>query len=311
MGAKGNLPERGLILQIAFMAVRRALDLPHLVTLKTSSMKLQGKVAVITGASMGIGEAIAKLFLQEGAKLVLCARDLGRMQAAVPRIGGTADNTLCVGCDVSQRPQVDAMVQAALKKFGRIDILINNAGFGLNDSVEKMNVSELKQMFDTNLFGTVECMQAVIPAMRQQGRGDIVNVSSVSGHIASPYMGGYAASKHAMQAISMSARMELKRHNINVVVVCPGYIATDFSKNMIKGSHPQRVGAAKYTVGPEVVAKDTLKAVLKGKRQALTPWFYWIVVKIFQNAPGVIELRLTRALKPTDQAIAEVEATRK
>lgn len=268
-------------------------------------MKLQGKVAVITGASMGIGEAIAKLFLQEGAKLVLCARDLARIEAAVARIGGTGDNTLCVSCDVSQRPQVDAMVQAALKKFGRIDILVNNAGFGLNDSIEKMQVSAFRQMFDTNLFGTVECMQAVIPVMRKQGGGDIVNVSSVSGHISSPYMGGYAATKHAMQAIGMAARIELKRHNINVVTVCPGYIATDFSKNMIKGSQPQRVGASRMRVGPEVVAQDTLKALLKRKRQAMTPWFYWIFVKLYQNAPGVIERRISKSLKPTDQVIAE------
>ncbi len=269
-------------------------------------MKLQGKVAVITGASMGIGEAIAKLFLEEGAKLVLCARDLARMQAAVPRIGGGDDNTLCVSCDVSKRDQVDAMMQAAMKKFGRVDILVNNAGFGLNDSIEKMKVAEFKQMFDTNLFGAVECMQAAIPLMRQQGGGDIVNVSSVSGHISSPYMGGYAATKHAMNAIGMAARVELLRHNINVVTVCPGYISTDFSKNMIKGSQPQRVGGAvRYSVGPDVVARDTLKAVLKRKRQALTPWFYWIFVKLYQNAPGLIERQLSKSLKPTSQVIAE------
>ena len=274
-------------------------------------MKLQGKVAVITGASMGIGEAIAKLFLQEGAKLVLCARDLARMEAAVPRIGGTGENTLCVSCDVSQRSQVAAMVQAALRRFGKIDILVNNAGFGLNDSVEKMNMGRFRAMFETNLFGTVECMQAVIPAMRQHGGGDIVNISSVSGHIATPYMGGYAATKHAMQAIGMAARMELKRHNINVVTVCPGYIATDFSKNMIKGSQPERVGAsAKIGVGPEVVARDTLKAVLKHKRQALTPWFYWIFVKLYQNAPGLVEGRIRKSLRPTAQVVAEGEAKR-
>ena len=271
-------------------------------------MKLQGKVAVITGASMGIGEAIAKLFLQEGAKLVLCARDLARMEAAVPRIGGTQENTLCLSCDVSQRSQVDVMVHAALRRFGKIDILVNNAGFGLNDSVENMDMGRFREMFETNLFGTVECMQAVIPAMRQHGGGDIVNISSVSGHIATPYMGGYAATKHAMQAIGMASRMELKRHNINVVTVCPGYIATDFSKNMIKGSQPERVGAsARIGVGPEVVARDTLKAVLKRKRQALTPWFYWIFVKLYQNAPGLVEGRIRKSLRPTAQVIAEAK----
>ena len=189
-------------------------------------MKLQGKVAVITGASMGIGEAIANLFLQEGAKLVLCARDLARTQAAAQHIGGTAENTLAVICDVGKRDQVDALMQAALKKFGRIDILVNNAGFGLNDSVEKMDIADLRAMFDTNLFGTVECMQSVAPIMRQQGGGDIINVSSVSGHISTPYMGGYAATKHAMNAINSSSIVHPERQTRRDAPPCfePGVV---------------------------------------------------------------------------------------
>jgi short-subunit dehydrogenase len=275
-------------------------------------MKLQGKVVVITGASMGIGEAIAKLFLEEGARIVLCARDLARTQAAAQRIGGTAENTLAVSCDVSKRNQVDALMQAALKKFGRIDVLVNNAGFGLNDSVEQMNIADLRSMFDTNLFGTIECIQAVAPIMRQQGSGDIVNISSVSGHISTPYMGGYAATKHAMNAIGKAARLELLRHNINVLTICPGYIATDFSQNMIKGSQPQRVGGStKWAVGPEVVAKDTLKALLTRKRQAVTPWFYWIFIKLYENAPWLVERSIRRGLKPTSQVLAEAAAKQK
>lgn len=267
------------------------------------AMKLQGKVAVIAGASMGIGEAIAKLFLAEGAKLVLCSRDFERTKAAAARIGA-GENALSVACDVSRRDQVDALAQAAAGRFGRIDIWVNNAGYGLNDSIEKTDMTELRRMFDTNFFGTMECMQAAIPIMRRQGGGDIVNISSVSGHIATPYMGGYGATKHAMQAIGMAARMELKRHNINVVTICPGYIATDFSKNMNQGSQPQRVSAAvRYAVGPEVVARDTLKAVLRRKRQAMTPWFYWIFVKLYQNAPGFVEGRIRKSLRPTSQLL--------
>jgi NAD(P)-dependent dehydrogenase (short-subunit alcohol dehydrogenase family) len=275
------------------------------------AMKLQGKVAVITGGSMGIGEAIARLFLAEGAKVVLCSRDLERTRAAAERIGA-GDNALSVACDVSRREQVDALVQAAIERFGRIDVWVNNAGYGLNDSIEKIDMAQLRRMFDTNLFGTIECMQAVIPVMRRQGGGDIVNISSVAGHISTPYMGGYGATKHAMQAIGMAARMELKRHNINVVSVCPGYIATDFSKNMSQGSQPQRVGGAvRYSVGPEVVARDTLKALLKRKRQAMTPWFYWIFVKLYQNAPGLVERAIRRSLRPTSQLLADAGSSRK
>jgi len=269
-------------------------------------MKLQDRVAVITGASMGIGEAIAKVFLQEGAKLVLCARDLARTESAAQRIGGTAENSLCLTCDVSKRDQVQALMEAAVKRFGRIDILVNNAGFGLNDSVEKVKIDQLRQMFDTNFFGMMECMQAAIPIMRRQGSGDIVNISSVSGHISTPYMGGYAATKHAMQAIGMAARMELQRHNINVVTICPGYIATDFSKNMIKGSQPERVsGSVRYAVNASVVARDTLKAVLKRKRQTVSPWFYWIFIKLYQNAPALVERQIRKSLKPTSEVVGE------
>ena len=168
--------------------------------------------------------------------MVLCSRDLARTRAAEQRIGG-GTNTLSVACDVSQRDQVDALVKTAVEKFGRIDIFVNNAGFGLNDAVAEMDMAELRRMFDTNLFGAIECMQAVVPVMRRQGGGDIVNISSVSGHISTPYMSGYAATKHAMNAIGKAARMELQRHNINVLTVCPGYIATDFVKNMVKGKH--------------------------------------------------------------------------
>ena len=259
---------------------------------------------------MGIGEAIAKLFLQEGAKLVLCSRDLARTEAAAGRLGA-GENALSLACDVSRRDQVEGLAQAAITRFGKIDIWVNNAGFGLNDSVEKTDMARLRQMFDTNFFGMMECMQVAIPIMRRQGGGDIVNISSVSGHISTPYMGGYGATKHAMQAIGMAARIELKRHNINVVTVCPGYIATDFSRNMSQGSQPQRVGGAvKYAVGPEIVARDTLKAVLKRKRQAMTPWFYWIFVKMYQNAPGFIEGRIRKTLKPTSQVLAEAKAGR-
>src|SRR5438105_2084929 len=109
-------------------------------------MKLQDKVVVITGASMGIGEAIARLFLQEGARLVLCSRDLARTKAAAQRIS-SGEDILSVACDVSKRDQVDALVQAAIKKFGRINVLVNNAGFGLNDSVEKMDMAQFREMF--------------------------------------------------------------------------------------------------------------------------------------------------------------------
>jgi short-subunit dehydrogenase len=149
-------------------------------------------------------------------------------------------------------------------------------------------------------------MQAVIPVMRQQGGGDIVNVSSVSGHISTPYMSGYAATKHAMNAIGKAARMELRRHNINVLTVCPGYIATDFVKNMVKGKHPERVSAsAKYGVGPEVVAEATLKGLLQRKREVIVPGIYKFFIRMYQAVPSLVENRIRKSLRPTAQVMAE------
>jgi len=273
-------------------------------------MKLQGKVAVITGASMGIGEEIARLFASEGAKLVLCSRDLGRTEAARRRIG--AQDAISVACDVSRREQVDALARAAMDKFGRIDILINNAGFGLNDSLANLDIAQARQLFDTNLFGAMECMQAVIPVMKKQGGGDIVNISSVSGHISTPYMSVYAASKHAMQAIGMASRLELRRHNINVLTVSPGYIATDFSRNMLKGSSGQRVsGSVKYAVTADVVAKATLRGLVKRKREVIVPWFYRPLIKLYENFPGLVEWSFRRSLRPTQEVMAEAAAKQK
>ncbi|HEV2988575.1 MAG TPA: SDR family NAD(P)-dependent oxidoreductase [Candidatus Angelobacter sp.] len=269
-------------------------------------MKLQGKVAVITGASMGIGEEIAKLFAREGARLVLCARNLARQEEALQRIGA-GENAISVACDVSQRDQVQSLAQTALNKFGRIDILVNNAGFGLNDAVAELDVAQCRQLFDTNLFGAMECIQAVVPIMRRQGAGDIVNISSVSGHIVTPYMGAYAASKHAMHAIGMAARMELHEHNINVLTVSPGFIATDFSRNKLKGKSNQRVrGAGRFPVGPEVVARATLNGLLKRKREVVVPRFYSIFIKLHQTFPNLMEQYLRRSMRPVEEALAEV-----
>ena len=268
-------------------------------------MKLNGKVAIITGASMGIGEEIAKLFALEGARLVLCSRDLGRVETARQRIGAS-ENSISVACDVSKRDQVDALIRSTMTRFGRIDILINNAGFGLNDSLANLDMARAREVFETNLFGAMECMQAVIPIMRQQGGGDIVNISSVSGHISTPYGSVYAASKHGMQAVGRAVRMELKKHNINVLTVSPGFIATDFAKNMIKGKEGQRVsGSMKYGAKPEVVANATLRGLLKRKREVVVPWFYKIPIKLYENFPGLIERYLRRSLRPTKQVLSE------
>src|SRR5690348_16202836 len=218
-------------------------------------MRVQGKVVVVTGASMGIGEAIAQTFLREGASVVLSSRDLKRVEAARQRIGST-ERTISVACDVRKRPSIEKLVQTTLGQFGRIDIWVNNAGYGLLDTVAEMDMQRCRELFDTNLFGTIECMQAVTPQMKKQGSGAIINIASVAGHIAVPSMAAYCASKIAMLAISRAARIELKKDNINVMGVCPGYVETNFSANAVKGENAQRLTAAgKNRITANQVAK--------------------------------------------------------
>ena len=172
-------------------------------------MDLSEKVVVITGASMGIGEAIAKLFADHGASIVFSSRDQARAEAARARVGHP-QQSLAVACDVCDPAQISALLRAALERFGRVDIWVNNAGFGVVDSIERMDRQAYRRMFETNCFGAIEAMQQVIPVMQRQGSGCIINISSVAGYIAVPYMGAYGATKRALNAISRAARLELE-----------------------------------------------------------------------------------------------------
>ena len=212
-------------------------------------MQVSGKVVVITGASMGIGEAVAKLFADRGASVVLLSRDAERVEAARGRVGHT-ERTLALACDVRNREEIDRVVGLTLHHFQRIDVWINNAGHGILDSVANVDMSAVRETFETNFFGALEAMQAVIPVMKQQGSGAIINISSVAGHIPIPFHAVYSATKFAMNAIGKAARIELLSNGINVLTVCPGYVRTDFSKNAIKGENKSKCGRRECEASP-------------------------------------------------------------
>jgi uncharacterized protein len=252
-------------------------------------MQLSGKVVVVTGASMGIGEAIAKIFADEGASVVLLSRDAERAEAARGRIGHT-ERTLALACDVRNREEIDRVVGLTLHHFQRIDIWINNAGHGILDSVENVNMAAVRETFETNFFGALEAMQAVIPVMKQQSSGAIINISSVAGHIPLPFHAVYSATKFAMNAIGKGARIELKSSGINVLTVCPGYVRTDFSANALKSKEQKQVRPARVRgITVERVAKAVLQGYLKEKREVVVPWTMHPVIKVYQLFPGLVE----------------------
>jgi uncharacterized protein len=259
-------------------------------------MDLDGKVVVITGASMGIGEEIARIFSDHGASIVLLARDASRAEAARHRIGHT-ERSLALACDVRNREEVDRALGLTLHHFDRVDVWVNNAGIGIRDAIADMEMATCRALFETNFFGMIHCIQAVTPTMRQKGGGDIINISSVAGHIPVPFMAPYSASKFAMNAIGKGARLELKRDNINLLTVCPGYVDTDFGKHVVADRG--------WTVRPKSVrgitaarvARATYQGYLKRKREVIVPWTMIPVIKLYQLFPGLVEWGIARTLK--------------
>jgi short-subunit dehydrogenase len=259
-------------------------------------MDMAGKVVVVTGASMGIGEAIAKVFADEGASVALLSRDAGRAEAARHRVGHT-DRTLAMACDVRNRGDVDRALALTLHHFDRVDVWVNNAGVGIRDSVADMEMSACRELFETNFFGTIACVQAVVPAMRESGGGDIINISSVAGHIPVPFMALYSASKFAINALGKGARLELKRDHINVLTVCPGYVRTDFGQHVVADRQfnvrPQSVQG----VTAERVARAAYRGYRKRKREVVVPWTMIPVVKLYQLFPGVVDWAMAKAMR--------------
>jgi short-subunit dehydrogenase len=263
----------------------------------SSKMELSGKVVVVTGASMGIGEAIAKTFAEDGASVVLLSRDAERAEAARARIGHT-ERTLGLACDVRNREEIDRVLGLTLHHFQRIDVWINNAGHSILDSIANVDMAACRDTFETNFFGTVEAMQAVIPVMKQQGSGTIINVSSIAGHIPIPFHAVYSATKFAMNAIGKAARLELKSSGVNVMTVCPGRVRTAFRANAIQGKEQKQVLPAQVRgITAERVAKAVFQGYLKQKREVVVPWTMHPAIKAYQLFPGLVEwsiVKLTR-----------------
>ncbi len=238
---------------------------------------------------MGIGEAIAKEFVRHGAQVVMLSRDQGRLDAARARIG-YSEQTLALTCDVRHREETDRVAALIMHHFGKVDVWINNAGHGLLDSAAAVNLVDVRETFETNLFGALEAMQAVMPVMRQNKSGAIINISSVAGHIPIPFHGVYSATKFAMNALGKAARIELSGTGINVMTVCPGYVQTEFSANALRGTEAKRVRPKSARgITADRVARAVLQGYLKGKREVIVPWTMIPVVKLYQLFPGLVE----------------------
>jgi short-subunit dehydrogenase len=200
--------------------------------------RLDKQVAIVTGASAGIGEATARELAREGAIVVMAARRLDRLDQIKHEIESSGGKAVTVACDITVPEDRERLVSEALKVSGRIDSLVNNAGYGQRGPIELVPVEKIRQNFETNLFSLIALTQLAIPVMRRQGSGRIVNISSVAGRIARPLSSVYDATKHALEAISDGLRGELAPFGIKVVVIEPGFIITEFLEVASKEAKP-------------------------------------------------------------------------
>lgn len=189
---------------------------------------MKNQIALVTGATKGIGRAIAKSLLEKGAKVFICARNAGEVQTVVTELKELGE-VAGASCDVRDENQVSAAFAECERVFGGVDILINNAGIGLFKKVEEMTAEEFRGVLETNLFGVFYACHAAIPRLKRRGGGYIINISSLAGANAHPQMSAYNASKFGLNGFSEALMQEVRQDNIKVSYIMPGSVNTDFA----------------------------------------------------------------------------------
>jgi NADP-dependent 3-hydroxy acid dehydrogenase YdfG len=202
---------------------------------------IKDKIVVVTGASSGLGEATARLLSAQGATVVLGARRADRLQSLAKDLESRGGKALALTTDVTRREQVKALVDSAVQTYGRIDVMINNAGLMPQAPLERLKVDEWEQMIDVNIKGVLYGIAAALPHMQRQKAGHFINVSSVAGHRVGPGFAVYAATKYAVRALSEGLRQEVKPYNIRTTVISPGAVATELPDSVTDPDASKRI----------------------------------------------------------------------
>ena len=214
---------------------------------------LRARVALVTGASKGIGRATALRLAQDGANMVIAATSNDLLEKVKGELEGLGAESIAVRCDVTHLSECEDLVQQALNRFGHIDILVNNAGVGFSGKIVDSDPKEAEQMVKVNILGVYYMTRLVLPSMIEQGRGDIVNIGSVAGLKYSPNFAIYSATKFAVRAFSEALRNEVQQYNIRVTLVHPGMTKTAFFDSFTKGGSPVPVDKGEI-LRPEHIA---------------------------------------------------------
>jgi len=250
---------------------------------------LKNKTVVITGGSSGIGAKAGLYAAQRGALPVLLARTeekLKEMQKMIGEYSGTSP--LIHPLDVSDAEAVDQLFDQITEETNGIDVLVNNAGFGIFDLFHEARLKDLKSMLDVNVFGLMACTRKVLPQMMERNSGHIVNVASLAGKVSTPKSTAYSATKHAVIGFSNGLRMELAGTNVNVTTVNPGPVNTNFF-NIADESGEYLKNVSKFMLEPDEIARKIVDALEKPRREINVPFSMSAGSKMFQMFPGTME----------------------
>jgi short-subunit dehydrogenase len=260
--------------------------------------KISNSVIWITGASSGIGEALAlELSKQESVKLILSSRRKEELERVANQTNLNKENLLILPLDLVDYSKTEEWMAEVLRKFGRIDILINNGGISQRSWAKETPIEIDKKLFEINYFGTIALTKAVLKQMILQKNGHIVTISSIAGKFGFYLRSAYSATKHALHGFFDSLRLEVEKENIKITLICPGKIKTNISKNALKADgskHEKMDEATDLGLSPEICAKKIIRSVIKNEHEVLIGGKEIIPVYIKRFFPELLNIILRK-----------------
>jgi NAD(P)-dependent dehydrogenase (short-subunit alcohol dehydrogenase family) len=278
-----------------------------------------GKVAIITGGASGIGAGLARELARAGAQVVLADRQVDLAEKVAAEIRSTGGRATVVEADVRNLASVVRAVEDTVTRLGFVDYFFNNAGIGVAGEMDSYQPADWDDVFDVNLRGVANGIQAVYGVMIRQGHGHIVNTGSIAGLIPSPTLGSYTATKHAVVGLSRALRLEAKRHGVRVSVLCPGYVRTPiltggkYGRFNVPGVSPEKVLAMVEKMGPiepDELARRALVAVARNEGLIVIPAWWKAILLVNRFAPSVFDRVLARTLESGRRQIAAAARAR-
>jgi short-subunit dehydrogenase len=269
------------------------------------AQRFHRQVVVVTGASSGIGRATAYAFTREGARVVLGARRKEQLEVAAAAMRHGGREARAIPCNVVVPQQVQRLIDAAIERWDRIDVLVANAGVGLTGEIAETDREDMRHVFDTNVIGVFNTIQAALPKMLAQGHGTIVIVSSVLGYRGIPRMAGYCATKAALNALADGLRTELAPKGIRVLLVAPGLTDTEFADRRLGSRAPTPVGE---TMAADEVGNAIVNAVHSGKKRLVLTRGGRMLAAVSRHAPWLADRLIARWYRKAEAAQAALPA---